>query len=172
MAALFHNSAGLLLLGLAERGLDRRTDAGQQLFGCISVLTRGLQFEVLVKGLGGAVRRNHLVTLGGCFPQKINALPVVSSSFGGIGLNCLVESGDGLINLARVGEDCPFVEVIGSRIGRFGGSSGGVLLYRLINLTRFCVSVRQIVVVGADRGFNGDRLLVGRDNLRDLRPGG
>src|SRR5271157_3326397 len=173
MAALWRVSFGLRLLRrrrlrLAVGGRHRSTNAGKQLFCSIGVLPGGIQFEILVKGLCGTLGRNHLVALGGGLGQQVDPLPVVSGGFRGIGLNCLVESGNGLIRLTAVGEYSPFIEIVGGGIGRLGLGGRGVLLHRLIGLARFRVSVSEIVVVGADGALNRYGFLIRLDGLRIL----
>src|SRR5208283_105290 len=70
MAALSRASGfGLRLLrwrrlALAVGSCHRSTNAGEQLFGSIGVLSGGIQLEVLVESFRGTFGCNHLVALG------------------------------------------------------------------------------------------------------------
>src|SRR5271166_6076346 len=174
MAALSRASGfGLRLLGwwrlaFAESGGHRSTNAGEQLFGSVGVLSGGIQLKVLVESFRCTLGCNHLVTLGRGLGQQVDALPVVGSGLSRIRLNCLIEGGHRLVHLTGVGEYGPLVEVVSSGIGRLELGGRGVLLHGLIVLARLRISFCEIVMVGADCRFDRDGFLVRLDGLRVL----
>ncbi len=80
-------------------------------------------------------------------PEQVHALPVIGFGAVGVGGNALFECGDGLVDLASVGEHRADIEVGLRGRGRVGLRGQFVGLDRVIDLVSLGVGVRQVVVV-------------------------
>ena len=108
----------------AEARFNRSTDASEHLLGGVGILAIGIKLQILVKRIGCAVGRNHLVALQSRLANHVDTLPVVGIRALRVDLDRLVERRNRVVNLTSVGENRALIEVIGRSIRRLslGGS--------------------------------------------------
>jgi hypothetical protein len=112
---------------LAVAGGDGSADLSEHLLGSVRVLAGRLQFQILIEGIGCPFGSYHLIVLHGGLADQVDALPVVRIRTLGIECNGLVECGNGVVDLAGVGQDRAFVVVVGS--SDFAYASASWLIY-------------------------------------------
>src|ERR1035438_4476914 len=95
-----------------KAGFDRGANGSEHLFRRVLFRSATVQFQILVEGLRSSRRRNCLVALQGCFPDKINAFLIIGICFGGIGRNAFIEGCNGSIAFAGVCENRSHVVVV------------------------------------------------------------
>ena len=95
-----------LLLG-SEAGFYSGAYACEHVFGRLRELALRMKLEIFLEGFGSTFGRNHFVALEGGFTDQIDALPIVSLGFGGIGGNDLIEGDDASSTLPALVRTAP-----------------------------------------------------------------
>src|SRR5271157_3389958 len=135
-----------LFLG-SKASFHRGTDAGQHVLGGLRHWAAGIEFEILLEGLGGAVGCDHLIVFQRRLANQVDTLPVIGHCLGGVGGNDLVEGRNGVVHFANVSEDSALVEIVSCGVRRIERSGLVVVGDRVVSLVGFGVRFRQVVVI-------------------------